>query len=245
MASKVFKPFYLVLALGLIGCAGAKVGQEVQSSMPTSNAPPSQVVVYPFAVSADDVKLNSSIVQRAYRSMSDDTASEQQQLAHETAQNVCLQIVTKLSQKGFPAVCQNRGVPPGTGNIMVVEGEFTDINEGNRLRRLVIGLGAGASSLDTDVYLYQPNGDNGLSQLLTFNTHAESGKMPGAGITGPAGAAAGGAAAFATLGANVAMGGAKTVTSSTNYLGDKTADQIVDQLMKYFQQQGWVQQASS
>jgi len=213
--------------------------------MPANNAPPSQIVVYPFAVDTSDVQLNSGILQRAYRSMSDaNVGAQQEQIAHESAENVCLQIVTKLSQKGYQAICQKRGIAPGSGNIMVVEGEFTNIDEGNRLRRLVIGLGAGASKLDTDVYLYQPNGEGGLSQLMAFNTHAESGKMPGAGITGPAGAAAGGAAAVATLGANVAMGGAKTYTSSTNFLGDKTAEQIVDQIMKYYQQQGWAQQAS-
>ncbi|HJZ96751.1 MAG TPA: hypothetical protein VKE70_09585 [Candidatus Solibacter sp.] len=52
------------------------------------------------------------------------------------------------------------------------------------------------------------------------------------------GAAAGGAAAAATLGANVAFGGVKTVTSSTGYLADKTSDQIVIALTNYFSQQG-------
>ena len=245
LKSTFAKRLSLLLVLALAGCAGAKVGQEVQTAMPANNAPPTQIVVYPFAVDSSDVQLNSGILQRAYRSMSDANVDAQQaQIAHETAQNVCLQIVTKLSQKGYNALCQKRGIAPGSGNIMVIEGEFTDIDQGNQLRRLVIGLGVGASKLDTDVYLYQPNGEGGLSQLMAFNTHAESGKMPGAGITGPAGAAAGGAAAFATLGANVAMGGAKTYTSQTNFLGDKTADQIVDQIMKYYQQQGWAQQAS-
>jgi Domain of unknown function (DUF4410) len=245
VALKILKRSYLLLTVALIACAGAKVGQVVQSSAPAGNAPPTQIVVYPFAVDSSDVQLNSGIFQRAYRNISnEDETAQQDQLAHDTAENVCLQVVTKLSQKGFAAVCQKRGIAPGTGNILVIEGEFTDINEGNRLRRLVIGLGAGASKLDTDVYLYQPNGSGGLSQLLAFNTTADSGKMPGAGITGPAGAAAGGATAFATLGANVAMGGAKTYTSTTNFLGDKTSQQIVDTMMKYFQQQGWAPASS-
>jgi len=37
---------------------------------------------------------------------------------------------------------------------------------------------------------------------MNFTTHADSGKMPGAALTAPAGAAAGGAAAAASLGAN-------------------------------------------
>jgi hypothetical protein len=245
MMRNILKRMYVLFAVMLAACAGASVGQSVQGSAPVSNAPPSQIVVYPFAVDSADVSLNSSILQRAYRNMSDENETAQQyQLAHDTAQNVCLQVVTALTQKGYNAICQKRGIQPGNGNILIVEGEFTDISEGNRLRRMVIGLGVGASVLDTDVYLYQPTGQGGQTQLLAFNTHADSGKMPGAGITGPAGAAAGGAAAAATLGANVAMGGAKTYTGSTKFLGDKTADQIVDQLMKYFQQQGWAQASS-
>jgi hypothetical protein len=229
----------LFCCIVLIGCAGAKVGQEIQSAPAPTNAPPSQIIVYPFAVDSSDVSLNSSIFQRAYRSVSDANVDAQQdQIAHDTAQNVCLKVVTALTAKGYNAICQKRGVPPGTGNILIVEGEFTDISEGNRLRRLVIGFGAGASTLDTDVYLYQPS-DQGQRQLIAFNTHADSGKMPGAAITGPAGAAAGGAAAAATLGANVAMGGAKSITSSTGFLADKTSDQIVKTLSQYFTQQGW------
>jgi hypothetical protein len=121
--------------------------------------------------------------------------------------------------------------------VLIIDGAFTDINEGNRLQRMVIGLGFGASVVDTQVGLYQYS--NGSStQLITFSTHADSGRMPGAGITGPAGAAAG-ASTAATVGANVAAGGIKTVTSSTGYLTQQSAEQIVDRSNNYFVQQGW------
>ena len=73
---------------------------------------------------------------------------------------------------------------------------------------------------------------------MDFTTHADSGKMPGAAVTGGAGAAAGGSAAV-IIGANAVMGGAKTFSSSTSYLADKTADQIVQTLTQYYTQQGW------
>jgi len=229
----------LICLAALVGCAGASVSQETQSA-PVTNAPPTQIVVYPFATNPNEVSLNSSPLQRAYRNISGaDTSAEEAKLADDTAQNVCLEVVTALSQKGYNALCQKRGIPPGSGNIMVVDGEFTNISEGNRLRRMVIGFGAGASVLDSNVYVSQLAPAGGQQQVLSFNTHADSGKMPGVAITGPAGAAAGGAAAAATVGANVAASGAKTYTSSTGYLGDKTATQIVDALMKYFQAQGW------
>jgi hypothetical protein len=103
---------------------------------------------------------------------------------------------------------------------------------------MVIGLGAGASKVDTVVQVIQRT-PQGSSELLDFATSADSGYMPGAGITGPAGAAAGGTAAAVSLGVNVAAGGVKNVTSSTGYLVDKTSDQIVQQVTNYYNRQGW------
>ena len=74
---------------------------------------------------------------------------------------------------------------------------------------------------------------------MDFSTHADSGYMPGAGITGPAGAAAGGATAAASLAVNVAAGGVKNVTSSTGFLADKTTAEIVDQVSAYYTKRGW------
>jgi len=195
--------------------------------------------VYPFAVSVDDVTLNQGIVASTYRSFSGEDLSEQQlQVAKDTAHNVCVTVAATLSQKGYTAVCQDRGVPVHGDNILIVDGEFTDISEGNKLRRMVIGLGVGASTLDADV-IVQQHSEQGTRQLMEFSTHADSGKMPGAGITGPAGAAAGGATAAASMGVNLAMGGVKNYTSATGFLADKTSDEIVDQITQYYSQQGW------
>jgi hypothetical protein len=82
---------------------------------------------------------------------------------------------------------------------------------------------------------------NGNSALLTFSTHSTSGEMPGVGIIGSAGAAAGGAAAAAaSIGVNLASTGVKNITSSTAYLAQQSAKQIVDQTNSYFSQQGWI-----
>ncbi|HUO05390.1 MAG TPA: DUF4410 domain-containing protein [Candidatus Binataceae bacterium] len=238
MKAKVSKWFYPLCALVVAGCAGAKVTEETQRA-PLAAAKPAQIVVYPFAISSAEVTLNQSIGSRIYRNMSDENSTaEQAKLAHDTAQNVCVTVSTTLTQKGYNAVCLSRGVPVNANNALVVDGEFTNINEGNRLRRMVIGLGAGASTLDTSVEVSQVfSGESKM--VMQFTTHADSGKMPGAAITGPPGAVAGGAAAAASLGANVAAGGVKSVTSSTGYLADKTSTQIINQLTAYFQQQGW------
>lgn len=227
-----------LLALAAAGCAGAQVTQQSQA-VPVTTSRPAQIVVYPFAVSVDDVTLNQGIIASTYRNISgEDQTAQQLQVAKDTAHNVCVTVAATLSQKGYSAVCQDRGIPAAGANALIVDGEFTDISEGNKLRRMVIGLGVGASTLDADV-IVQQHSEQGSRQLMEFSTHADSGKMPGAGITGPAGAAAGGATAAASMGVNLAMGGVKNYTSATGFLADKTSDEIVDQITEYYAQQGW------
>jgi hypothetical protein len=238
MRSHILRRLCVLLSLAAVGCAGAKVTQS-SSAAPISTTPPTAVVIYPFAANASDVSLNSSIFQVAYRNMSDSNETEDQlQIARQTAQNICVQVAANLTGKGINTTCLQRGVPPTGSNVLVLDGEFTDISEGNRLRRMVIGLGAGASKVDTVVQVIQKT-DQGSTEIIDFSTSADSGYMPGAGITGPAGAAAGGAAAAASLGVNLAAGGIKNVTSSTGYLVDKTTDQIVQQVVNYYNRQGW------
>jgi hypothetical protein len=232
------KTMLLSFTIIAAGCAGAQVtGQSNEASI--ANARPSAVVIYPFAVSPSEVTLNQGFFQKTYEQVSGANQTDQQmQLADQTAQNICVQVAANLTNKGITTTCLSRGTPPSGSNVLIVDGNFTDINEGNRLRRMVIGLGAGQSTLDTVVQAYQKT-DEGSQQVMNFSTHADSGYMPGAGITGPAGAAAGGAAAAATLGVNVAAGGVKSVTSSTGFLADKTTAQIVDEVSAYYAQQGW------
>ncbi|MGZ4970584.1 MAG: DUF4410 domain-containing protein, partial [Methylobacter sp.] len=112
------------------------------------------------------------------------------------------------------------------------------IDEGNRLRRNVIGLGLGQSSLDTEVRVLAP-APSGYMELMTFQTHTDSGNMPGAAVLGPAAAGAG-AGAGAVVGSSVAIGGAKSYRSSSAQQAEKVADKISEQLAKYFAAQGWI-----
>ena len=244
MNTNIYRAVLLALTVSIAACAGAKVNDQTENTPVANVTQPSQIVIYPFAADANDVSLNSSIVQRAYRNVSgDDQSAEQHKIATDTASDLCLKLAGNLTAKGYKAVCLQRGTPAAGSNSLIVDGEFTDISEGNRLRRLVIGFGAGSSALDTTVHVYQRT-DVGSHPLIDFNTHADSGKMPGAAVMGPAGAVAGGSAAM-VVGANAAVGGAKSYTSTTGYLADKTATQIVDVITKYYTQQGWAPAAAS
>ncbi|MGO9056805.1 MAG: DUF4410 domain-containing protein [Candidatus Binataceae bacterium] len=257
MNSSIQNRMFLFLALALSACAGSSApsmptlptagtltagatstAPQLQGA-PVASGAPSQIMVFPFATNTADVTLNQGLGARLYANYEGaDQNAEQAQLAQSTAQNICVEVASSLASNGWNAACQPRGTPVTGSNTLIIDGAFTDISQGNRLQRMVIGLGVGASVVDTQVGLYQYS--NGAStELLTFTTHADSGKMPGVGITGPAGAAAGGAAAAASIGVNVAATGVKNVTSSTAYLTDQSAKQVVSQTNNYFSQQGW------
>lgn len=233
---------FVLLAIALAGCAGASVANQA-SSMPVSNNRPSTVYVYPFAVTAQDVTLNQGFFQKTYANMTDENQTQSQlQVAQSTALAMTNAMVQELQSLGFTASAVARGAQISGQNILIVDGEFTDINEGNRLRRMVIGLGVGASTLDTKVQVYQvANGTT--QQIMDFTTHADSGEMPGAAIMGAPGAAAGGTAAAVSLGVNLAAGAGKTYTSGTGFLAKRSADKAVAQMSQYFAMQSWIPQS--
>jgi hypothetical protein len=134
-------------------------------------------------------------------------------------------------------VCIPRGTYVAGGNILLVDGALTNINEGNRLRRLVIGFGTVRAECKD---LIQVAADPLVHRHVAVQGRgpADSGKMPGAAAMAPVGVAAGGGAA-AIVGMNAAVGGAKTYSSSTSSLARKTATQIVQTVTDYTARAGW------
>jgi hypothetical protein len=180
-------------------------------------------------------------LQKTFRDVTDSNQNQSQlDLAHQTASTLADSIVQKLQGLGFTASRVARGTQVSGENILAVDGEFLDINQGNRLRRMVIGLGVGEATLDTQVEVYQmANGAN--QQIMEFNVNANSGQMPGAAFTAPAGAATGGTAAAVSLGMNLAAGG-KLYTSSLPVMAQRSATQTVAYMSQYFATQGWIPQ---
>jgi hypothetical protein len=214
----------LIAALVAAGCASATVSHE-KVTPAVGPAPPARIVVYPFATTPAEVTLNQNIVQQAYRELSGANVSEEQaRVADQAATDICMEIVSILRQKGSNAVCRKRGSRPGPGSVLIVDGEFTEVNQGDSATRLVIGLGVGAAVVNTNVRVYQMPGNNTQYQILSFKTEAHSGSVLGVALSGPVGL----------------TGGATSSSSAlTKELGDKTAHQIADALFRYFVAQGW------
>lgn len=215
---------FLLIAFLVAGCAKATVSHE-QFSTPVTSVAPAQIVVYPFATTPAEVTLNQNIIEQAYRDLSgENVTAEQVRIADEAAVNICMEVVSQLRQRGVNAICQKRGAQPGPGIIMIVDGEFTEVNEGDSATRLVIGFGVGAAVLNSNVRVYQMPGNGTQYQVLSFKTHTDSGSLPGVALSGPVG---------------LAGGNTSSSSERTQELGDKTAHQISDTLLRYFVAQGW------
>ena len=172
-------------------------------------------------------------VKRATTITQADRLSVGEKAAHELSED----LVKKLQELGFDAQNMPRGTAPG-GNALIVEGEFLNADEGNRARRMIIGFGAGASKLETQVTVSRVSTQGSAQELLSFKTYSDSGKMPGAAVTMGAGAAAQGASAASA--STAAMSAGKIYGSMLSTLASKTSKQISAYLSQYFAKQGWI-----
>ena len=90
-------------------------------------------------------------------------------------------LVDDLAKAGFAAVRLPPGAPvPATG--WLVRGVFLQVDEGNRLRRAVIGFGAGHTDLQVAA-MTDDLSKGVLPPLYDADAEARSGHLPGAAVT--------------------------------------------------------------
>ncbi len=222
------------------GCASG-VTNVSQTSTPGAfaNAKPATIYVYAFDSASADVKIDhGGLAKKLASSLSGETdANRTAQAAADTGEAVANEIVSKLQSSGLPAMRASGPVPAGQ-NALIVQGHFATIDEGNRRRRILIGLGAGKSEVGASVQLvYQPAGGAPVA-LQSFAANADSGKAPGVAETAGVGAAAGHVATAAM------MGGGLHAASEGKHDGlsadaKKLADSIAKQIAQASAAQGW------
>jgi hypothetical protein len=227
----------LIAAL-VTGCASTTVRPAFEQSAAQMRSP-RRVLVYDFAISTKDVTENQSLFNQAANNMGSSTQTQRElEIAQQVRDRMSEDLVAGLLELGMPAQ-RAYGQPPIQPDTLVLIGEFENVDEGNRLRRLVIGFGAGGSYVDTRMQLMAPYA--GSYRVLTqFTTHADSGHMPGAAVTMGAGAAAQGGVTAGMAAANVAAGGIKAYRSDIERMAGRSADEAVAYLSEYFAKQGWI-----
>jgi hypothetical protein len=102
----------------------------------------------------------------------------------------------------------------------LINGVFTEVDEGNRLKRAVIGFGQGSTQMTVQIGVSDLASKNPQAPFIIFGTIKDPGKMPGAVVT-----------------MNPYVAAAKFVMEKNASSSDvkNTAKQIVAEILKYKQ----------
>ena len=226
----------LMVANLLVGCASSEVTARRQSTGATDMTRPARIIVHDFAATPADIPRDSAIAGYFQRRKTPQTA-EQVALGRQLGKRVADNLVKEILAMGMPAEKAGGGQARKVGN-GVIMGEFVSIDEGSRLKRMLIGFGAGASELKTLVEAYKVDA-GGLVPVGSAEVTAAGGKMPGMLVPVIGGAAAGRAATSAAVsgGLNVAKEiGPESIESAAK----RTAEEIAKVLRDAFKKRGWI-----
>ncbi|HEX9663066.1 MAG TPA: DUF4410 domain-containing protein [Candidatus Binatia bacterium] len=141
-----------------------------------------------------------------------------------------------LEKLGFTIARVARGTTVAEDDILI-DGRCLTIDQGNPLRRLVIGFGSGASRFETFVGVY---GGPEQRKLLEFTTLADSGSLPGAALTLPVGAAVQGGVSAGLLASSAVSSGFAVYRTDVSQMAASSADEAVRYLSEFFANQGWI-----
>ncbi len=181
MSTKPTRPsvrsLFLAIGIGLLlsACSSSTVVSS-HDLVTTPDRPPQVVYVADFDLGADDIK-SEGLLHRLPQLFSG-TQSKARHLVDLMGDD----LVEDLAKKGIEAHrLPAGGTLPKQG--WLVRGAFLQIDEGNRLRRAVIGFGAGHTDLQVASAIDDLSADKAPAPLYELQTDARSGKMPGAVVT--------------------------------------------------------------
>ena len=234
----------------LAGCAKISltprgVSQEnpalVADALEAAPSAPAQVAVRDFTFYSSAVKENGSPLHRGVDLFRHSSADERRvEIARDAAATLSNQTTKRLAKTGVAVVrIPGESDTPVHNNTLLVTGRLIDVDEGNRFTRIALGLGAGESRLDTEVHVYRVV-EGEKAEVLTFTTHADSGRMPGLLPSMGVGQMVLGPITAITMVEDAASSGQKIYSSQMEYLAGKTADQVANYLSQYEADNGWI-----
>ena len=228
----------LLLAATLAACSKGHV--QTTYIAPTGLLPaPSHVVVTDFSITPDQVRVDSGIGAVLRRQVEgEQTTQAVSEAEAETQAALAATLVEKLAQYGLPVERLPANAVPPAGSLLV-QGQIVSVDQGNRTRRTLIGLGAGKSSVTADAQIYYVTDPMVPQFLQSFTGSADSGKMPGAAETMGVGAAAGTVATSAAVTA-ASHTGAEMYRTGDAANAAKLATALAQQIGQYAAAQGWV-----
>jgi hypothetical protein len=230
--SKSFRRISAALVLGcalLSGCASAQVTAVSEHAVQPAGQPDT-IYVSAFDVDANDVKLDHGGALKKIKASMDGTtdAQSQAETAADSRDQLADAIVDALRDQGLRAE-RHDGPAPAGHNALIVQGRFDTIDEGNRRRRVLIGLGAGKSEVGVAVELVYQSANGATQVARRFDASADSGHAPGLAETAGVGAVAGQVATAAVAGTGLhgtSEARRGTVSAQTKRLAEAIAKQV-------------------
>ena len=219
------------------GCTRIQTVEEYHGAEPLPK--PRIALVKNFAYSPEGINLNSGLFAKIERRFEYADSTEQQLLLGKTvSEALANKLVTKLQDLGLDARRFDDDTTP-EGDYLLIEGQLTSIDQGNRAERMVLGLGFGKSLVKTWCQVYDIS-ESGQKLAEEFDTEAHSSYKPGAAETMGVGAVAG----HVTTAAAVSVAGGvagETLGSTVQEDAKRTASDLVEKMKPFFVAQNWIE----
>jgi len=197
---------------------------------------PGRIIVYDFASSVNQID-DGSVINPYVQYRTKPQTLEQKAMGLKLGDLVAGHLVKDILALGMPAERANSLRPARVGDL-IIKGEFISIEKGSRMKRMLIGFGAGANELKTHLMAYQVTSTD-LHPLGDAEFKAEGGNMPGMAVPLIGSAAFGNVAVSAAIsgGMNVAQ---EASPESLEGAAKRTADEITKELSRVFARKGWI-----
>ena len=220
---------------GNIVTGETKVGIIRTYAGPETLAKPEKVLIHDFAP-VGDIIMDESAAARLHRDLPLKHGSDEDSTPEVLIKQVQAAFSKTLMEEFTKVNIQSERSPDGGGApaaVLIVEGEFIAIDEGNKTKRIMIGFGRGASDVKTHVVVSSfVKGTRTV--VLEFNLSSASGKKPGALATMGAGSLAIGAA----------LGDAGDRKETVQADASRMAKAVAKQIETFMISQKWISDAS-
>jgi len=197
---------------------------------------PENVVIHDFAMPVGATQTDESPAGRLHRDVklrhgvqedsSPEVLARQVQVAFAKSlagelEKVYIPTVNVPVQEGSPAESA------ASGSHLVIDGKFDAINEGDEKKRILIGLGRGASDIKAHVTVSSVTQGH-KTTVLELDLSSESGKKPGAAL------------GMGSVAIGAAAGGVSDRKSSVEADASRMAKLVAKQLEAFMADQGWI-----
>lgn len=225
-----------MLTLG--ACSSTEITNERMNWKAGDTPKPDQLIVFNFATSPDEVKLEHGLIADVRELVDKEPRTAQEKkIGTAVANALAAKLVDELREKGLPAVRAMDVVEPGVRPLQV-KGQLLSIDQGNRTSRVIIGLGVGRSSVEARVQLYEAiRGRAELLESMTATT--KSGRKPGMAEMIGVGALTGHIIAATAL-SGAATGASEALLANVDALAKRMARKIADEIVVLYEKRGWM-----